>query len=400
MNLTNRFDRDFALSDLIAPKEAGELAVTLTSLIDSPVSILDSDGQHFAGEVPVPGVPSAPLTLELEPIGYLSSNNSFKKIEAATEVFRWGMVSRARARMVSDLHMEAVRADYVKLQKQNLALNAAQAKYRELSELLDAKVKDQVEIINKQQRQLYYTERLASIGQLAAGIAHEINNPLGFVSSNLSFIENYVAIIDDLRKQVPEKYWESLNLDFASEDFADLLVDSRQGIDRIARIIKDLKGFSSIHQLDEQFVDMNEQVELLLSVIEGQKSADVTIQTDLNPLPPIRCFPGHINQALMNILKNALQAVDGYGTVRLSTSASPEGVSISISDSGQGIPEELLPHIFDPFFTTREVGEGTGLGLTVARDIISAHGGSLSVSNQKGAGVIATVELPVKEQDE
>ncbi|MFZ2852748.1 MAG: ATP-binding protein [Rhodocyclaceae bacterium] len=391
------FDRDFILDDLITIRDADEMATALQAMLGSPVAVLDAGGVRFGGaDSPLlAGTLRAPLILELEPVGFLACACAPEALAAAARAVRWGLLSRARFRMVSDLHMEAIRADYAKLQQQNAALKASETRYRELSEALDAKVKEQLVIIDERQRQLYQAERLASIGQLAAGVAHEINNPLGFISSNLSSAERYVADFAELRPSVPAEAWKALDLDFALDDFAELFKDSRAGIDRIARIVKDLKGFSSIDQPDEQIVDLNAQLESLLSVIGGQKPAGVTLDADFAALPPLLCLPGHLNQAFLNILQNALLAVGEQGRVSVCTRATAERITVRIADNGPGIPEDVMPRVFDPFFTTRAVGSGSGLGLTVARDIILAHSGSLSVLNPIEGGTTVMIELPV-----
>lgn len=391
------FDRDFVLDELITAKDADELAAALQTILGSPVAVLDARGARLGGadDALFAGVSRAPLILEFEPLGYLACACAPEHLVAAARTVRWGLLSRARFRMVSDLHMEAIRSDYAKLQLQNEALKASETRYRELSEALDAKVKEQIAIIDQRQRQLYQAERLASIGQLAAGVAHEINNPLGFISSNLSSAERYVADFAALRASVPAEAWKALDLDFALEDFAELVKDSREGIGRIARIVKDLKGFSSIDQPDEQIVDLNAQLESLLSVLGGQKPAGVVINADFTALPPLLCLPGHLNQAFLNILQNALQAVGQNGVVSVRTRATAERITVRIADNGPGIPEEVIPRVFDPFFTTRSVGSGTGLGLTVARDIILAHSGSVALHNPIEGGTTVTVELPV-----
>ncbi|MBD5804931.1 Globin-coupled histidine kinase [Azoarcus sp. Aa7] len=395
MSVEPGFDREFVLGELITPRDADEICTQLAAVLGQPVAVLDAAGTVFAGNAPGAGSVQAPLTLELEPVGFLACACDAVALKGAARVVRWGLLSRARFRMVSDLHLEAVRADYAKLQQQNEALRASEAKYRELAEILDAKVKEQVRIIDERQRQLYQAERLASIGQLAAGVAHEINNPLGFVNSNLSTAERYVAQFAALRDMVPAEKWKAADLDFVLEDFAELLADSQQGVARIARIVKDLKGFSSVDQPDVQLADINGQLESLFAVIAGQKPPGVTLTSELSPLPPLMCLSGHLNQAFLNILQNALQAVGESGTVTLRSLATGSHIVVQIDDTGPGIPDEVLPYIFDPFYTTRGVGGGTGLGLTVARDIVLTHGGTITAATRPEGGARVTVELPL-----
>lgn len=395
MNVEPGFDREFVLGELITPRDADEICAQLAAVLGQPVALLDAAGGVFGGNAPSAGSAEAPLTLELEPVGFLACACDAAALKGAARVVRWGLLSRARFRMVSDLHLEAVRADYAKLQQQNEALRASEAKYRELAQALDAKVKEQVKIIDERQRQLYQAERLASIGQLAAGVAHEINNPLGFVNSNLSTAERYVAQFAQLRDMVPAEKWKAADLDFVLEDFAELLADSQQGVARIARIVKDLKGFSSVDQPDVQLADLNGQLKSLFAVIAGQTPAGVTLTSELSPLPPLMCLPGHLNQAFLNILQNALQAVGPSGAVTLRSAATGAHIVVQIDDTGPGIPAEVLPYIFDPFYTTRGVGGGTGLGLTVARDIVLTHGGTITAMTRPEGGARVTVELPL-----
>lgn len=389
------FDRDFTLGELLNARDADDLATALAALLGTAVAVLDVQGRPH-GSLPEPThAVRAPLTLELEPLGFLAACAPPAAVAGAARLVRWGLLSRARLRMVSDLHLEAVRADYARLQQQNDALRASEAKYRELANELDAKVKAQIQVIDERQRQLYQAERLASIGQLAAGVAHEINNPLGFIGSNLSAAERYRAAFAELRPLVSAEAWQARDLDFVVADFAELLDDTRAGVERIARIVRDLKGFSSVDQPEEQDVDLNEQLAALLAVMHGQTPANVVMSTDFAPLPRVLCLPGHLNQAFHNILQNALQAVPAGGSVTVRTRAEATGVRVDIVDDGPGIPPETLPHVFDPFFTTRGVGGGTGLGLTVARDIVRAHGGTVMVDCPPDGGTCVTVLLPV-----
>jgi signal transduction histidine kinase len=300
--------------------------------------------------------------------------------------------------MVTDLHLEAVRADYAKLQQQNEALKLSEARYRELAESLDRKVKEQLQVLDERQRQLYQAERLASIGQLAAGVAHEINNPLGFAASNLASASRYLERFAELKAACGEgeaaAAWARLDLDFILEDFAGLLAETTQGLERIANIVKDLKGFSSVDQPEEQVVDVNALLDSLCAVIAGQKPAGVELRKEFGDVPQILCLPGHLGQALHNLLGNAFRAVGEHGTVTVRTFRNGDFLRLQIVDDGCGMDAETLARAFDPFFTTRPVGQGTGLGLTVARDIVLAHSGRIYLESQPGAGSTVTIDLP------
>lgn len=393
------FDRDFALADLITPRDADELCDAATRLLRAPVAMLDRGGQPFGTATPVAGAVRAPLIVELEPIGELAAPCTPEPLHAAARMLRIVLRERARLRMVSDLHLEAVRADYSKLQRQNEALTVSERRYRELAARLDATVQAQVKIIDERQRQLYQADRLASIGQLAAGVAHEINNPLGFVKSNLSAAERYVRGLTALRPVVPPAEWAARDLDAVFDDFGELLRESRDGVDRIARIVRDLKGFSSVDHPEVQVVDLNEQLASLVAVVRGQQAPGVTMDTDFAPLPPLRCVPGQINQAFLNVVQNALLAVgDGHGTVTVRTRSEADAIVVQVADDGPGIPADVRERIFDPFFTTRAVGAGTGLGLTVTRDIVRAHDGDITVACPPERGTVITITFPAGRQ--
>ncbi len=396
MGAEGGFDRDFTLPELLSPRDAAELCAVAGAVLGVPVAVLDAAGAVYGDGPPPPAdAARAPLVVELEPLGFIAAACPPPALAEVARLLRWGLLARARLRMVSDLHLEAVRADYARLQQQNEALKISEAKYRELAASLDAKVREQTQIIDERQRQLYQAERLASIGQLAAGVAHEINNPLGFINSNLSAAERYREQLAGLRDALPAVEWQARDLDFVFADFADLLRDARDGVDRIARIVRDLKGFSSVDQPEEQVVDLNAQLASLLAVVNGQKKATIRLVTDFQPLPKLMCLPGHLNQAFLCILQNALQAVEAAGgTVTVRTRAVGEQITVSIADDGPGIPEDVLPRVFDPFFTTRGVGAGTGLGLTVARDIVLAHGGRIVIDLPLAGGTVVNVELP------
>ena len=305
----------------------------------------------------------------------------------------------ARYKMASGLHLEAVQADYEKLSRKHAALEESEARYRELSQQLEQRVRKQVETIEETGRQLYRAEKLAAVGRLAAGVAHEINNPIGFVRSNLNTSANYVktfAALGDAVKsgQPAHSRWNELDMDFVLEDFSALLAESIGGVDRVARIVADLKGFSNVDRGEEEMADLNDSLRQACSVMEGQLPQGVTLVTELGAIPRILCLPGYLNQVFLNLLENVVQAVAGGGEVRVESKHEQGEILIRIADNGCGIAEDVLPRIFEPFFTTRDVGQGTGLGLTVARDIVQLHGGRIEVASRPGAGTAFTVHLP------
>ncbi len=191
-----------------------------------------------------------------------------------------------------------------------------------------------------------------------------------------------------------QDYWRAQGLGGALRDFAALLDESAEGAARVARIVADLKAFSSVDAAGEEDADLNEQLRAVANMARPRLPAGATLTLDLAPLPRLRCHAGRLNQAFLNLLLNAAQAVGEDGDIRIASTATPGGICVSVSDNGAGIPAALLTRVFEPFFTTREVGAGTGLGLTVARDIVMAHGGGIALESEAGRGTRVRIELP------
>src|SRR5690606_1006315 len=227
------------------------------------------------------------------------------------------------------------------------------------------------------QEQLLQSEKMASIGQLAAGVAHEINNPIGYVHSNLGTLQEYVGSLFSLieayaaavqEQGTPEQLEtlqalrERLDIDFINGDLPQLLAESREGIERVTKIVQDLKDFSRVGR-DEPMrpSDLEKGLESTLNIVWNDLKYKVRLEKYYSPLPPVECHPSEINQVLMNLLINAGQAIEGRGTLVLATGSEDGEAWISISDSGCGIPDEALQRIFDPFYTTKAIGRGTGL---------------------------------------
>jgi signal transduction histidine kinase len=268
--------------------------------------------------------------------------------------------------------------------------------------------------LKETQAQMIQSEKMASIGQLAAGIAHEINNPVGFVSSNLNTLGNYVeelkTIVGEYRRVLRDAATTApspaelngvfareadLGVDFILEDMPQLVRESREGIDRIRKIVIDLKDFAHPGEDTLKLADLNQNLDSTLNIVWNEIKYKAVVHKDYGELPQVNCYPQQLNQVFMNLLVNAAQAIPQKGEISIRTWAEGDDVLISISDTGCGIPSDHLSRIFDPFFTTKEVGKGTGLGLNVAYNVVSKHKGTISVESTPGKGTCFTVRLPV-----
>ncbi len=255
------------------------------------------------------------------------------------------------------------------------------------------------------QSRLLQTEKMASIGQLAAGVAHELNNPIGFVHSNLGTLQRYVEKINTLTDAYEQRVdpadeelsalKKELKIEFVLDDLPALVDESLEGTERVRKIVMDLKGFSHPTENEARFADINEGLRSTLNIVHNEIKYKAEVTADYGEIPEVHCMPGQINQVLMNLLVNAAQAIDESGHIHLRTWCEDEYVYVSVRDDGCGVPPDALSRIFDPFFTTKEVGQGTGLGLSLSYDIVRNHNGDFTVESEPGAGTCFTVRLPV-----
>jgi signal transduction histidine kinase len=264
------------------------------------------------------------------------------------------------------------------------------------------------------QQQLVQSEKLASIGQLAAGVAHEINNPIGYLFSNFGTLQNYLGelfqMLDAYRAAEAgiadaglaadlRALREQLDLDFLRQDIPSLMAESKEGIVRVRHIVQDLKDFSRV-DADQEWLwaNLHQGIDSTLNIVSNEVKYRADVVKEYGAIPDIECRPLQINQVVMNLIVNAAHAIDGARgriTVRTGT-AEPEQVWLEVQDNGSGIAPEHLSRIFDPFFTTKAVGKGTGLGLSLAYGIVQKHNGSITVQSAPGAGTTFRVQLPVR----
>jgi two-component system, NtrC family, sensor kinase len=449
---TGQFDREYAIQELFPLPLAESL---LTDMDRSwSVTILDADGARYYGPADERdyatflnrhGQPDDPtvfsendqrfalfdLVHELETIGFLVIHTEGDHPLGDHLLIAWGrfcarMITQMihlhyRNLMTAGLHGQVVAESYATLKQKARQLAASEEKYRTLAERLEIEVEKKTRQIQKNQLHMLQQEKMAAIGQLAAGMAHEINNPVGFVISNLNTLRVTTRDSADLIGQYRElatmltekstdgsavrkikeqlaainRQVEEMDLDFILEDTGNLIDESLDGAKRVKIIVENLRDFTHPSIDTAENLDINDCLNTTLAILSGNVPPGVKISRHYAPLPNVSGRLREINQAFFNILKNALQAVGEQGTITIATTVEDNAVSVQIADTGPGIAQADLAKLFDPFFTTREVGSGIGLGLFHAYCIVRTHGGSLAVQSRPGEGAAFTVHLPM-----
>ena len=293
-------------------------------------------------------------------------------------------------------------------------LEAKQARdmLKKFNQQLVYQVKEGKHALEQAQLQLMQSEKMASIGQLAAGVAHEINNPVGFVSSNLGSLSGYLQDIfsiiaayegveakagGDRSFEEVQVLRQALDYDYLKQDIDKLLSESRDGLDRVRKIAQDLKIFSHVDDTVWEWADIHKGIDSTLNIVWNELKYHCTVTKHYGTLPKINCLPSQLNQIFMNLLVNAGQAIEGNGEITIATECVGDAtVRVRITDTGQGIAPAELARVFDPFFTTKPPGKGTGLGLSLAWNIVERHGGKIEVESKVGKGTTFTVTLPIE----
>ncbi len=266
--------------------------------------------------------------------------------------------------------------------------------------------------LERLQGQLVHTAKMASLGQLAAGIAHELNNPAGFIYGNMDLLGDYLSQLQSLLRvydkvDLPADDLQLVNLQKSRiryeklvEDLDSIIADCREGAERICGVVKNLRLFSRLDEAEIKKVDVHSGIDSTVRLLSRYFTGGrVTLRRDYGDCPLIDCYAGQLNQVWMNLLVNAAQAVTDHGEVSISTRLDQGSLVVAISDTGSGIREDQLSRIFDPFFTTKPVGEGNGLGLSISYGIIERHGGTITVASQVGTGTTFTVRIPIRENE-
>lgn len=457
-NHRDDFDREYGLSELLSISVVEELCTEIQKAVPISIAVLMQDGTLFytKGSFPLDDMRSLgriinqegidspetygsgeeeitifPITHQLETIGYLGIGHKANGDEITcpavpfgnflTKTFSHLIACKYKSELTAGLHEQVVEESYALLKEKAVRLEASERKYRQLAANLEIEVQKKVQEIKETQGRLIQQEKMASIGHLAAGVAHEINNPMGFVSSNLSTLDEYEKDIrslvgryrsflsglketmaaEEIRRAITEglertiKLEEEIDIDFILEDLPNLIEESLEGAGRINKIVSDLKDFAHPGEDEQKVSDINKSLDSTLNIVWNELKYKATVTKDYGALPLVQCYPQQLNQVFMNILVNAAQAIDEKGEIKITTSSENEQVMITISDTGSGIPKESLSKIFDPFFTTKEVGKGTGLGLNVAYNIIEKHNGTIEVESRLGSGTTFSIRLPV-----
>lgn len=453
----DEFDREYGLEELLPVSLIEDLFKELDHAIDA--SVLFADGTLYFGFTDMPrhfaagqiqalsnhtsdklkgsiiiedGAALFPLLHELEAAGFLFLKRKKGNIIKMETVVRTGrytvkclnfiMEGIYKNLMTSGLHGQVVEESYSQLKQKALALEKSEKKYRRLAENLEIEVEKKTCAFRKAQMQILRQEKMASIGQLAAGMAHEINNPIGFIISNLNTLKENSKDIDTMighyngfKKSVEQSFENNtdkndilsmikalddvdrrLDMEFIMEDIQNLVDESMDGANRISTIVKDLKDFARPSIDSPEVVDLNESIAITLSMVKEKIGKEVVIEKSYEKIPGICCFQREINQALLNVLLNALYAVGDKGRIKIITRSWDQMVEVCIQDNGVGIKKEDINRIFDPFFTTKPVGTGTGLGLNLTYNIIKRHNGKIEVESTKDRGTRFYIKLPVQ----
>ena len=449
------FDRDYALEELLPKKLLEELLLSRDrAAAQGKLAILHSGGSPYfktggwrepaliylaaliAKEQPeaeirvnVPDgeeIVLVPLHHELEPKGYLAAAFSDTQPHSKTAFgrtvgffLRQYMDLKQQTLLTSGLHGTVVAETYTQLNERAEQLARSEEKYRKLADSLEIEVQRKTEEVRLAQAHMMHQEKLAAVGQLSAGMAHEINTPLGFIISNLNTLSQYgedlatllarykalfstldaagtESLADGIVKEIQAvaSAEQELDLAFLLSDLHDLIKESTAGAQKIQKIVSDLKTVARPGIKDEELIDINQSIQAVLTIIGNRLGNGIDVCTDLTPVPLVKARAQDLNHVWLSLLLNAVDAMERGGTLTIATQTCQNRVQVKVSDTGYGIAAVHLSRIFDPFFTTKDVGKGTGLGLHLAYHLINSIDGHIKVESQAGCGTSFWVDLP------
>jgi len=416
-----------ALKDMLSDLEIQQLALNTHAI----VSIADASGSIVHANSKFSEVSQYPIN---ELIG--RNHNILNSGYHASEFFRdmWRMIKKGDVwqgeiknrrkdgsfywvdtTIVPVLGKNGKPVEYISIRTDITKIKKTEEELAKLNIELEGRVGAKIAQLQDAQEQLLQSEKMASIGQLAAGVAHEINNPVGYINSNIGSLKHYItdlfdiitvyemaenSISDPLVLETVTSAKHKADLSFLKEDISSLIMESEEGIQRVKQIVQDLKDFSHVDEAEWQWADLHHGIDSTLNIVWNEIKYKAEVIKEYGVIPEIECIPSQLNQVFLNLLVNAAHAIDDRGTITISTGIIDNTeVWVEISDTGSGIPEDKLNKIFEPFFTTKPVGTGTGLGLSLSFGIIEKHGGSMKVTSETGKGTTFRIVLPVEHTD-
>jgi len=423
MSLDRKLDfiigEDKSLAELLGTSDALMLldgavraGATGAEIVDSCGVLLASRGEESLRSVTrtvlVEGEPSGTIVVYAAEAG-AAVDGIADMLHAAVQTLINGSMKRM---LTSEAHTFIVNQSYDELVETNRKLVASEQQYRELAASLEIRVRERTDELNRAYAAMLQKEKLAAIGGLAAGMAHEINNPIGFVISNLRTLIKYAAKLKEMLEfyrltcepAVPEQIaaqaearWKELKIGFVFTDIDALVLQSLSGAERVQKLVADMKGFSHVDETGGAVLtDVNQELEQTLSILVHEIRPETIIVRNLGDVPRVSVDPALISQAFLQIIQNALQLNSGNVSIVITSLQHDDHLLVRIADNGPGIPRDIRDRIFEPFFTTREVGQGTGMGLALAQQAVQACGGALDVTCPPDGGTVFTISIPLR----
>lgn len=343
----------------------------------------------------------------------VSSNDEIGKLSKS---FNQMTESLKEAKEKERIQTERLKLQWDVLNETNMELEEKSKrleKQRQKIEKKNTQLEKALKKLKEAQNQLIQSEKMASVGQLTAGIAHEINNPINFISSNIKPLQRDLREILDVlshyEKSIKklkltdkfievENYKNDIEYHLLVNEIKELLNGIDEGARRTTEIVRGLRNFSRLDEEDKKLADINEGIESTLLMLRNQLKNRIEVEKKLGNIPMLLCYPGKLNQVFMNIINNAGQSIEGTGKITIETKSVNGDIIVSIKDTGKGMTSKVMKHIFEPFFTTKDVGYGTGLGLSISYGIIQEHNGSIKVSSKPGHGTEFVITLPLGDQ--